>query len=76
MLPIETARKICKDFAGRIWLGTDTNNEFYCSELVFEAFKEAGLPLANIPSNWTTPQDIVELTYNKSLEYVGHLKDK
>ena len=65
---------VCKDIAQKVYLGTEENNEFYCSELVFEAFKQAGLPLAQIPSDWSTPQDLVELSYNGSLHYVGHLK--
>jgi len=64
----------CRNFAGRIFLGTETNNEFYCSELVFAAFEEAGLKLTNTAPQWTSSEDLVQLNYNGTLRYVGHLK--
>ena len=67
-------RDRCRNFAGRIFLGTETNNEFYCSELVFAAFEAAGLKLANTAPHWTSAEDLVQLSYNGTLRYVGHLK--
>ncbi|MEM6697332.1 MAG: hypothetical protein AAF599_02980 [Bacteroidota bacterium] len=67
-------RDKCRNFAGRIFLGTETNNEFYCSELVFAAFEAAGLQLANTSPHWTSAEDLVQLSYNGTLRYVGHLK--
>jgi len=67
-------RDKCRNFAGRIFLGTETNNEFYCSELVFAAFEKVGLKLANTVPHWTSAEDLVQLSYNGTLRYVGHLK--
>jgi uncharacterized protein YycO len=67
-------RRKCQNFAGRIFLGTDDNNEFYCSELVFKAFKAADLYLTNIEPQWSSPEDLIKLSYNGTLRYVGHLK--
>ena len=67
-------RDKCRNFAGRIFLGTETNNEFYCSELVFAAYEKAGLKLSNTNPQWTSPEDLVQLNYNGTLRYVGHLK--
>ena len=64
----------CRNFAGKVFLGTETNNEFYCSELVFAAFDQAGLKLANTEPQWTSPEDLVQLNYNGTLRYIGHLK--
>lgn len=45
----------------------------YCSELVFESFSHAGLPLTAQAPNASTPDDIVQLSRGL-LQYVGHLK--
>lgn len=67
-------RDRCRNFAGRIFLGTERNNEFYCSELVFAAFEAANLKLSNTEPHWTSAEDLVQLNYNGTLRYVGHLK--
>ncbi|MEM9820554.1 MAG: YiiX/YebB-like N1pC/P60 family cysteine hydrolase [Bacteroidota bacterium] len=67
-------RDKCRNFAGRIFLGTESNDEFYCSELVFAAYEAAGLKLTNTSPQWTSPEDLVQLNYNGTLRYVGHLK--
>ncbi|MDQ3287065.1 MAG: trypsin-like peptidase domain-containing protein [Pseudomonadota bacterium] len=46
---------------------------FYCSELVFAAFENAGIPLVAAPASHSTPNDVVRLA-GGSLLYVGHLK--
>jgi uncharacterized protein YycO len=44
----------------------------YCSELVLQAYKDAGLPIAD--PKLSTPQDIVAAYYESGkLEYIGHL---
>jgi cell wall-associated NlpC family hydrolase len=45
-------------------------DRFFCSELVFAAFKHAGLPLSHIPSECAIPNQIVKV---RDLHYVGHL---
>jgi len=46
---------------------------FFCSQLVFEAFVQAGAPLSSLPSQCVTPADAVTIAAH-SLTYVGHLK--
>jgi hypothetical protein len=67
-------KEACHAAAGKFKLGTDNNNEFYCSELVFEALKQAGLGLSTVDPHWSAPQDVVRLNHNDTLRYVGHLK--
>ena len=45
---------------------------FYCSKLIAEAYRQAGLPLSTEPSQCVTPQDVVEVAMHR-LTYVGHL---
>ncbi len=49
-------------------------DEFFCSQLVFAAFKSVGIPLTETEPNWSTPGDIPKLALTKALNYVGHLK--
>ncbi|MCC7507450.1 MAG: hypothetical protein IT259_19240 [Saprospiraceae bacterium] len=74
LVPTETLREACRNFFGRILLGTPDNQSFFCSQLVLEAYQQIGLPLTNTPANWATPNDIAVLSYNGTLLYVGHLK--
>ncbi|MEM7374373.1 MAG: hypothetical protein AAF587_37610 [Bacteroidota bacterium] len=71
---LPSLRDKCRNFAGRIFLGTESNNEFYCSELVFAAFEAADVQLSNTDPQWTSPEDLVQLSFNGTLQYVGHLK--
>jgi hypothetical protein len=65
----------CRAFAGRIDMGTPSNDSFFCSELVLEAFRAAGTPLTTVQPNWATPGDIAEFRFDYSkLRYIGHLK--
>jgi cell wall-associated NlpC family hydrolase len=45
---------------------------FFCSQLVIEAFRRGGLPLAASPSQCVTPQEVVVIA-RRQLAYVGHL---
>ena len=44
---------------------------FFCSQLVIQAYSEAGVPLTSLASQCITPHDIVGIV---GLQYVGHLK--
>lgn len=70
----EALRDACRTAADKFKLGTDNNDEFYCSELVFAAFKHAGLNISDVDPHWSAPQDVVRLNHNNTLQYVGHLK--
>ncbi|MGY1705710.1 papain-like cysteine protease family protein [Geodermatophilus sp. SYSU D00697] len=67
-------RRQCRERVGRVYLGTATNDEFICSELVAAAFASAGLPLTTEPPHWVTPEDLARMRFSGHLEYVGHLK--
>ena len=47
--------------------------KFYCSQLVLEAYRHAGVPFININPNTSQPQDLVNAYSNGKLIYVGHL---
>ena len=65
----------CRAFAGRIDMGTSSNDSFLCSELVLDAFRAAGQPLTTEQPNWASPDDIANLRFDFSkLRYIGHLK--
>lgn len=69
-------RERCRTNAGRIYLGTATNDSFICSELVVAAFADAGVPLTTEPPHWASPEDLAQLRFKGDLEYVGHLKTR
>lgn len=64
----------CRAFTGKIYLGTDSNNEFYCSHHLLKALESADLKLTNTQPEWKTPENLVQLNYNGTLRYIGHLK--
>lgn len=50
-------------------------NRFYCSQLVTEAFRRAGVPIINRASSASIPQDIIQARSEGVLEYLGDLVD-
>jgi len=46
----------CINWAGKINLGTSTNDEFFCSELILAAYQNAGLPLTTTLPHWNSQQ--------------------
>lgn len=63
----------CDERAARnnLWLASGT--QFFCSELVAEAYRQAGLPLVQGSSTSASPQDLVQAWISGALLYVGHL---
>ncbi|WP_168204234.1 papain-like cysteine protease family protein [Aliikangiella coralliicola] len=57
--------------ADRLGLRIGQAGATYCSELVFDAYEQASVPLGVRPST-STPDDIVDL-FGDRLDYVGHL---
>lgn len=45
---------------------------FFCSQLVFEAYRIGGLPLTSVPSHCITPEDAV-IVAQSQMAYIGHL---
>ncbi|MBD1844532.1 N-acetylmuramoyl-L-alanine amidase [Cyanobacteria bacterium FACHB-63] len=64
----------CIRWIGRVNLGTDSNDTFFCSQLVLAAYADAGVPLTSSPPNWNSPGDLADLRFSGRLGYVGHLK--
>jgi hypothetical protein len=65
-----------------IQLGAFSNDQFFCSQFVLEAYRQAGLPLTDAAPRWLSPRDILHMReggvpsvkVRQSLAYVGHLK--
>jgi hypothetical protein len=68
------ARSRCESWSGRVFLGTATNDTFFCSELVVAAYQAAGVPITTTAPQWTSPEALAELRLSDRLGYLGHLK--
>lgn len=53
--------------------GFKSSDKFYCSQLVLEAYKRAGVSFITQDPNTSEPQDIVTAYSRDKLMYVGHL---
>jgi N-acetyl-anhydromuramyl-L-alanine amidase AmpD/uncharacterized protein YycO len=74
MLP-ESEQENCRQWVGRVYLGTETNDQFFCSALIIAAYDKASAPLTSTPPRWTSPGDLAEIALRRgALAYVGHLK--
>jgi hypothetical protein len=67
-------QEACRAQARNLRLGTDSNDQFYCSELVLRSLSAAGISIADMPASSSSPNDFVNLNHNGTLTYVGHLK--
>ncbi len=78
----EIIRNACLQGIATIQLGTPSNDRFFCSQLVLEAYRQAGLPLTAADPRWISPADILHMregdvpsmSIHQPLAYVGHLK--
>lgn len=78
----EVVRNACLQGIATIQLGTANNDRFFCSQLVLESYRQAGLPLTQADPRWISPADIMHMREgdvpamrtHQSLAYVGHLK--
>ena len=68
------AREACLHGAKSMRPGTDSNDQFFCSELIFAAFKDAGLSISTVQPSFSSPHESVKLFHDGTLQYVGHLK--
>lgn len=50
-----------------------SQNRFFCSELVVEAYRRAGLPIVATGADQTSPERMREAVDGGVLEYLGHL---
>lgn len=75
-------RDICVRGLGAIYLGAVRNDRFFCSQLVLQAYQEAGLPLTTVNPLLVSPADLLHMREGdvpsvkteQALQYVGHLK--
>jgi hypothetical protein len=59
-----------------------SNDRFFCSQFVLEAYRQSGLPLTDADPRWLSPRDILHMRdgdvpsvrVRQTLVYVGHLK--
>jgi len=71
------AGDLCRGFYGWLYLGPETNDTFFCSQLVLQAFEQAGHRITTMNALAATPGDIVDMQMEDgSLNYVGHLKSE
>ena len=93
--PFAVERRVCelplvpglvRDFCLRgvalVQLGTGSDDRFFCSQFVLEAYRHAGLPITTAQAHWMSPADLLHMraddvpsmTVQQTLHYVGHLK--
>lgn len=75
-------RDFCVRGVATIQLGASSNERFFCSQLVMEAYRQAGLPITTADPRWVSPADILHMREGdvpsisvvQPLVYLGHLK--
>jgi hypothetical protein len=75
-------RDFCIRGIATIQLGAFSNDQFFCSQFVLEAYRQVGLPLTDAAPRWLSPRDILHMregdvpsvTVRQALTYVGHLQ--
>ncbi|MCX9155728.1 YaeF family permuted papain-like enzyme [Niveibacterium sp. 24ML] len=80
----ETLRDACIQGIASVQLGRRAvrDDRFFCSQLVLEAYRQAGVPLTRAEPAWISPADILHMRegdvssvqIEQPLSYVGHLK--
>lgn len=80
----ETLRDACIHGLATVQLGKsgERDDRFFCSQLVLEAYRQAGVPLTRAEPAWISPADILHMRegdvssvqIDQPLSYVGHLK--
>lgn len=78
----ELVRDACIRGVGAIQLGAASNDRFFCSQFVLEAYRHAGLPMTRADPRLVSAADLLHmregdvpsLRSDQALEYVGHLK--
>lgn len=81
LLP-DAVRNFCVNGMATVQLGTSRDDQFFCSQFVLEAYRQAGLPITTADPRWVSPADLLHMREgdvpsipaNRPLRYVGHLK--
>lgn len=75
-------RDYCIRGIAMVQLGLGSNDQFFCSQFILEAYRSAGLPLTDADPRLINPGDLMHMREgdvpsvmtNQMLQYVGHLK--
>lgn len=75
-------RDACVRGFATVQLGASSNDRFFCSQFVLEAYRQAGASLSDADPRWVSPADLLHLREGdvstlaaaRPLRYVGHLK--
>lgn len=78
----DAMRDACIRGIATVQLGQGSEDRFFCSQFVLEAYREAGLPITEANPYWLSPSDILHMRegdvpsvrIEQPLMYVGHLK--
>ena len=81
-LVADLVRDFCIRGIATVQLGAFSNDQFFCSQFVLEAYRQVGLPLTDAAPRWLSPRDILHMRegdvpsvkVRQALAYVGHLK--
>lgn len=75
-------RDFCVQGVAAVQLGLGSNDRFFCSQFVLEAYRRAGLPLTDADPRMVSTGDLMHMRegdvpavrIHQSLHYLGHLK--
>lgn len=75
-------RDACVRGFATVQLGASSDDRFFCSQFVLEAYRQAGAPLSDVDPRWVSPADLLHMREGdvatlvpaRPLRYVGHLK--
>ena len=75
-------RDACVRGFATVQLGASSDDRFFCSQFVLEAYRQAGAPLSDADPRWVSPADLLHMREGdvatiaaaRPLRYVGHLK--
>lgn len=74
--------QFCVTGMAMVQLGASRDDQFFCSQFVLEAYRQAGLPITQADPRWVSPADLLHMregdvpsiAATQPLRYVGHLK--
>lgn len=78
----DLVRDFCVRGVAAVQLGLGSQDKFFCSQFVLQAFNQAGLPLTDADPRFFAPSDLLNMPegdvssvkIRQTLQYVGHLK--
>ena len=78
----DAVRDACVRGFAVIELSASSDDRFFCSQFVLEAYRQAGAPLTDADPRWVSPADLLHMRDGdvatiapaRPLRYVGHLK--